>query len=75
MYLAGIVAVVLLSVLWNVFIHPLRTAAAVIKFVLGLAGVVYFLTGLVTGDFGSGFIGVVLLIGASMVSFFQERRA
>lgn len=72
---AVLAGVVLLRVLWNVFVHPLRSAATALKVILGLGGILYLLAGVIGGDFGNGFVGVLLLMGASTVSFVQARRA
>jgi hypothetical protein len=67
--------VLILTVLWNIFVHPIQSAATVFKVVLGLTGIGLLLAGIVGGDFGNGFIGVLLLVAASMISRFQARRA
>lgn len=68
-------AVLILTVLWNIFVHPIQSAATFFKVVLGLAGIGFLLAGVVGGDFGNGFIGVLLLVAASTISFVQARRA
>jgi hypothetical protein len=69
------VLVLLLTVLWNVFVHPIQSAATVSKVALGLTGIGLLLAGVVGVDFVNGFIGVLLLVAAFMISRFQARRA
>jgi hypothetical protein len=69
------VLVLLLTVLWNVFVHPIQSAATVLKVGLGLTGIGLLLAGVVGVDFVNGFIGVLLLVPALMISRFQARRA
>lgn len=73
MYIVGIAAVVLLPVLWSVLLHPLRSAATALKVGLGLAGMLYVLIGVLTGDLGYGLLGGLLLICVFVFSFFQAR--
>jgi hypothetical protein len=69
------VLVLILTLLWNVFVHPIQSAATVFKVILGLIGIGLLLAGVVGGDFGNGFIGVLLIVAATMISRFQARRA
>jgi hypothetical protein len=69
------VLVLLLTILWNVFVHPIQSAATVLKVILGLTGIGLLLAGIVGVDFVNGFIGVLLLVAALMISRFQARRA
>lgn len=76
MYIVGIAAIALLPVLWSVLVHPLRSAATLLKVVLSLAGILYLIAAFATGDFFSyGVLGGLLLVCACLIGFFQARRA
>ena len=73
--IAALAVSVVGPILWSIFVHPLRSAATVLKLLLGVAGILYLVAGLMLGNFGNGALGVVLLIGASGVSAIQARHA
>ena len=76
MYIVGIAAIALLPVLWSVLVHPLRSAATLLKVVLSLAGILYLIAAFATGDFvANGILGGLLLVCASLIGFFQARSA
>ncbi|GAB3252562.1 hypothetical protein [Arthrobacter pigmenti] len=76
-WIIAIAALVILAIgplIWDLFVHPIRSAAILIKLALGVGGIVYLILGVILGHFGYGAIGVILLIGASAISAFQARR-
>lgn len=69
----GGAAFLVVSVVLQVVFHPVRSAAAILKLCLGVTGLVFLGSSFISGNFGYGFLGVVMLAGAAMVSRFQER--
>lgn len=69
---SGGAAFLVLSVVLRLVFHPVRSAAAILKLGLGVTGFVCLASSFISGDFGYGFLGVLLLVGAGFVSRFQE---
>ena len=72
--IAAIVISILGPIIWSIFVHPIRSAATILKLFLGAAGILYLAAGLMLENFSNGVLGVLLLIGASGVSALQTRR-
>ncbi|MGY4543018.1 hypothetical protein ACVWY0_002944 [Arthrobacter sp. UYNi723] len=68
------VAAFLFAIAWNIFVHPIQSAAALLKAGLGIAGIAYLAAGVIAGNFGNGAIGVFLLGATSLISYLQARR-
>lgn len=71
--IGGGVVVLLLGLMWNIFVHPIRFGTGLLKLALGVAGIIFVLAGIFAGNFGNGFLGVLLLAGASCVSWFRAK--
>lgn len=70
---SGGAAFLILSVILRLVFHPIRSAAAILKLGLGVTGLVFLASSFISGNFGYGFLGVLMLIGAAAVDRFQER--
>ncbi|QHK22503.1 hypothetical protein GU243_23310 (plasmid) [Pseudarthrobacter psychrotolerans] len=71
--IGGGAVVLLLGLMWNIFVHPIRFGTGLLKLALGVAGIIFLFAGIFAGNFGNGFLGVLLLAGASFVSWFQAK--
>lgn len=69
---SGGAAFLILSIVLQVVFHPIRSATAVLKLVLGVSGFVCLVSAFISGHFEYGFLGVLLLICTGFVSRFQE---
>ena len=54
-------------------VEPIQFGTGLLKLALGVSGIIFLLAGIFAGNFGNGFLGVLLLAAASFVSWFQAR--